>query len=116
MGDFIEADTRAMVKLYTLYGRLHALDTGVTDNQLRAITFRTKSYLSYHPKGTGMVDGVTCQVSTIRKEKVVKSRMCMGAMQTLIATYTPSGVRLAGRDSSSLEGAESTEVVYCRAA
>ena len=47
LGDFIEADTRAMVKLYTLYGRLHALDTGVTDNQLRAITFSTKSYLSY---------------------------------------------------------------------
>ena len=47
LGDFIEADTRAMVKLYTLYDRLHALDTGITDNQLRAITFRTKSYLGY---------------------------------------------------------------------
>ena len=47
LGDFVEADTRAMVKLYTLYDRLHALDTGVTDNQLRVVTFRTKSYLGY---------------------------------------------------------------------
>ena len=45
--DFVEADTRAIMKLYTLYGRLHGLDTGVTDGQLRTITFRTESYLSY---------------------------------------------------------------------
>ena len=45
--DFVEADARAMVKLYTLYGRLHGLDTGVSDEQLRAITIRTASYLSY---------------------------------------------------------------------
>ena len=45
--DFVEADTRAMVELYALYGRLHGLDTGVTDEQLRAITSRTESYLSY---------------------------------------------------------------------
>ena len=47
LGDFLEADTKAMVKLYTLYGRLHGLDTGVSDEQLRAITFRTESYLGY---------------------------------------------------------------------
>ena len=45
--DFVEADTRAMVKLYALYGRLHELDIGVTDEQLRAITIKTESYLSY---------------------------------------------------------------------
>ena len=45
--EFVEADSRAMVKLYTLYGRLHGLDTGVTDEQLRIITVRTESYLSY---------------------------------------------------------------------
>ncbi len=44
---FVEADTKAMVKLYALYNRLHELDTGVTNEQLRMITFRTKSYLSY---------------------------------------------------------------------
>ena len=47
LGDFLEADTKAMVKLYTLYGRLHGLDTGVSDEQLRAITLRTESYLGY---------------------------------------------------------------------
>ena len=47
LGDFVEADTKAMVKLYTLYDRLHALDTGITDNQLRAIALRTKSHLGY---------------------------------------------------------------------
>ena len=45
--DFVEADARAMVELYALYGRLHGLDTGVADEQLRAIAFRTESYLSY---------------------------------------------------------------------
>ena len=45
--DFVEADTRAMVKLYTLYNRLHQLDIGVTDEQLRAIVLKTESYLVY---------------------------------------------------------------------
>ena len=45
--DFVEADARAMVELYALYGRLHGLDTGVTDDQLRVIAIRTESYLSY---------------------------------------------------------------------
>ena len=47
LADFVETDTKAIVKLYTLYDRLHELDTGVTDKQLRAITFRTKSHLGY---------------------------------------------------------------------
>ena len=45
--DFVKADARAMVELYALYGRLHGLDTDVSDEQLRAITIRTESYLSY---------------------------------------------------------------------
>ena len=44
---FVEADTKAMVKLYALYNRLHKLDTGVSNEQLHIITFRTKTYLSY---------------------------------------------------------------------
>ena len=45
--EFIEADTDAMVKLYDLYNRLHGLEAGVTDQQLRIITLRTESYLTY---------------------------------------------------------------------
>ena len=45
--EFVEADARAIVKLYDLYGRLHGLNTGVTDDQLRVIAIRTESYLSY---------------------------------------------------------------------
>lgn len=45
--DFVEADAKAMVQLYSLYGRLHEMDIGVTDEQLHAITIRTESYLSY---------------------------------------------------------------------
>lgn len=45
--EFIEADTDAMVKLYGLYNRLHELEAGVTDQQLRIITLRTESFLTY---------------------------------------------------------------------
>ena len=45
--EFVEADTTAMVKLYDLYGRLHRLETGVTDDQLRVIVLKTQSYLDY---------------------------------------------------------------------
>ena len=44
---FVEADTRSMLELYTLYGRLHGLETGLTDEQLVAITRKTESYLVY---------------------------------------------------------------------
>ena len=60
--DFVEADAKAIVKLYTLYGRLHGLDTGVTDEQLRAISFRTESYLSYLLRVREWSDGVVCQL------------------------------------------------------
>ena len=44
---FIEVDTDAMLELYQLYGRLHGLKTGVTEKQLRVITFKTECYLEY---------------------------------------------------------------------
>ena len=45
--DFVDADTKAMLNLYDLYGRLHELETGVTDAQLRTIVFRTETHLIY---------------------------------------------------------------------
>ena len=44
---FVEADTKSMMELYTLYNRLHGLDTGLTDKQLYAITLKTESHLVY---------------------------------------------------------------------
>ena len=45
--DFAQADADAMVRLYDLYNRLHSLETGLTDQQLQAITLKTESYLTY---------------------------------------------------------------------
>ena len=45
--EFVEADATAMVKLYDLYGRLHRLQTGITDEQLHVIVLKTQSYLDY---------------------------------------------------------------------
>ena len=45
--DFVEADTNAMVKLYNLFGHLHRQEPGITDEQLRVIVLRSKSYLDY---------------------------------------------------------------------
>lgn len=47
LADFVDADTKAMLKLYDLYGRLHKLESGVTDAQLRTIVCRTESHLIY---------------------------------------------------------------------
>lgn len=44
---FIEADTKTLEELYTLYNRLHELGTGISDSQLRAIVLRTESYIEY---------------------------------------------------------------------
>ena len=44
---FIEADTKTVEELYTLYNRLHGLGTGISDSQLRAIVLRTESFLEY---------------------------------------------------------------------
>ena len=44
---FIEADTKAAGELHALYNRLHGLDTGLSDAQLRAIVLRTESFLEY---------------------------------------------------------------------
>ena len=45
--DFVKADADAMVKLYDVYNRLHNPETGLTDQQLQAITLRTESHLTY---------------------------------------------------------------------
>ena len=47
LADFVEADADVMLKLYRLYNRLHKDETGFTGNQLRAIVFRTGSFLQY---------------------------------------------------------------------
>ena len=44
---FIEADSIAVKELYQLYNKLHDLGTGLSDLQLRAIVFKTESYLEY---------------------------------------------------------------------
>ena len=44
---FIEADTKTVEELYTLYNRLHSLGTGISDSQLRVIVLKTESYLEY---------------------------------------------------------------------
>ena len=44
---FIEADTKTVEELYSLYNRLHGIGTGISDLQLRAIVLRTESYLEY---------------------------------------------------------------------
>ena len=45
--DFLIHDTRALVKLIELFGRIHELETELTDEQLRAILLRTNSWLMY---------------------------------------------------------------------
>ena len=44
---FIEADTKAVEELYSLYNRLHSLGTGISQPQLRVIVLRTESFLEY---------------------------------------------------------------------
>ena len=45
--DFLEHDTRALVKMIDLFNRVHELETALTDEQLRAILLRTDSWLMY---------------------------------------------------------------------
>ncbi len=47
LADFVKADVDVMLKLYRLYNRLHQDETGFTGVQLRAIVFRTGSFLQY---------------------------------------------------------------------
>ena len=44
---FVDADTKSMVELYEVYGRLHSLDAGLTDEQLRAITLKSEFCLIF---------------------------------------------------------------------
>lgn len=45
--DFLIHDTRALVKLIELFGRIHELETELTDEQLRAILLKSDSWLMY---------------------------------------------------------------------
>ena len=47
LNDFIVADTRALVKFVDFFNRVHELDTGLTDKQLRTLLLRTDSWLTY---------------------------------------------------------------------
>ena len=47
LSKFIEADTKTVEELYSLYNRLHKLGTGISDPQLHAIVLRTESYIEY---------------------------------------------------------------------
>ena len=45
--DFLMHDTRALVKLIELFNHVHELETGLTDEHLRAIILKTDSWLMY---------------------------------------------------------------------
>ena len=45
--DFLADDTQALVRLIELFNQVHALETKLTDEQLRAIFLRTDSWLMY---------------------------------------------------------------------
>ena len=47
LNDFVVADTRALVKFVDFFNRVHELDPGLTDKQLRALLLRTDSWLTY---------------------------------------------------------------------
>ena len=45
--EFLTHDTQALVKLLDLFNRIHALESALTDKQLRAIFIRSDSWLTY---------------------------------------------------------------------
>ncbi|MDO8473039.1 MAG: hypothetical protein Q7T05_04395 [Dehalococcoidia bacterium] len=45
--DFVVQDTRALVKLVDVFNRVHELEPGLTDEQLRVLLLRTDSWLTY---------------------------------------------------------------------
>jgi hypothetical protein len=45
--EFIDQDTRALVKLVEFFNRVHELESELTDEQLRALLLRTDSWLTY---------------------------------------------------------------------
>ena len=45
--DFVDQDTRALVKLLEFFNRVHELESKLTDDQLRALLLRTDSWLVY---------------------------------------------------------------------
>ena len=47
LSDFVVQDTRALVKMVEFFNRVHELESGLTDEQLRALLLRTDSWLTY---------------------------------------------------------------------
>jgi len=47
LSDFLVQDTRALLKLVELFNRVHELEAGLTDDQLKALLLRTDSWLMY---------------------------------------------------------------------
>lgn len=45
--DFLDLDTRALVKLLELFNRVHQLETGLTDAQLNALMLRADGWLTF---------------------------------------------------------------------
>ena len=69
MADFVETDTKSDSEIvHPVRSDSMELDTGVTDKQLRAITFRTNIPFGLFAKGMGMVDGVSFSIADRRGE------------------------------------------------
>ncbi len=47
LADFLDQDTKALVKLVEFFNRVHELDSPITEKQLCAILLRTESWLTY---------------------------------------------------------------------
>lgn len=47
LADFVTHDTRALVKMIEVFNRVHELEMGLTEKQLKALLIRTDSWLMY---------------------------------------------------------------------
>lgn len=47
LSDFVVEDTKALVTMVEFFNRVHQLESGLTDEQLRALLLRTDSWLTY---------------------------------------------------------------------
>lgn len=47
LGEFMTHDTKSLVTLIELFNRVHELETGMSDVQLRALILKTESWLTY---------------------------------------------------------------------
>ncbi|MBC6953089.1 MAG: hypothetical protein DYG93_07695 [Leptolyngbya sp. PLA2] len=47
LSDFVTHDTQALVKMIEIFNRVHQIESGLTDEQLRALVLRTDSWLLF---------------------------------------------------------------------